>query len=91
LLQQGNILIDDPFGSVYAIEFVDFQDLFGNSDQAIGNGALYGKDFELDSVGHSLGGHLANAFTRFSPEIGAEAITFSWKTTWRRAGVIPDS
>ena len=48
--------------------------LFAGTELAFGSGKLTGAD-PLDVVGHSLGGHLAAAFTRLFPLVPAQAVT----------------
>ena len=76
LSARNDIIIDMPLGLVYKIELVPS---LGNIEgrRATGSGILYGKDIELDVTGHSLGGHLAAAFTRLFPDTGAEATTIN--------------
>jgi Ca2+-binding RTX toxin-like protein len=70
-----DIVIDSPSGEVKRIEFADSASLFGASDKrALGLGSIP-VGAKLTVTGHSLGGHLAAAFSRLFPETGAEALT----------------
>lgn len=75
LREPGNVVIDDPLGLVYAVNFGDSAVVF-NDERAEGAGVLSGT-VPLTITGHSLGGHLAVAFTRLFPETGAEAVTIN--------------
>ncbi|QTS88791.1 hypothetical protein JLK41_11785 [Ectopseudomonas khazarica] len=76
LRARSDIIIDMPTGMVYTIEFVESQEYY-DDHRALGSGVLHGQQVELDVTGHSLGGHLAAAFTRLFPETGAEATTIN--------------
>ncbi len=75
LATRSDIVIDYPSGTVKKIEFQDSSTLFsderrtglGLKDQIAQKG--------LTVTGHSLGGHLAAAFTRLFAEAGADAVT----------------
>jgi hypothetical protein len=78
LRARDDVVIDMPTGTVYTIEYVESSDYYESNDpHTTGSGALYGKQVDLDVTGHSLGGHLAAAFTRLFPETGAEATTIN--------------
>ncbi|MDR3158363.1 MAG: hypothetical protein LBU11_04990 [Zoogloeaceae bacterium] len=78
LLTDGSLIIDRPSGKVYRIELGDSRDFFDTQDPlATGIGAITQQNFELDVSGHSLGGHLAAAFTRLFPDTGAEAFSLN--------------
>jgi Ca2+-binding RTX toxin-like protein len=78
LRTRDDVVIDMPTGTVYTIEYVSSSDYYEDGDpHTTGSGALYGKQADLDVTGHSLGGHLAAAFTRLFPETGAEATTIN--------------
>ncbi len=77
LATRTDIIIDYPSGTVKKIEFQDSSTLFsderrtglGLKDQIAQKG--------LTVTGHSLGGHLAAAFTRLFAEAGADAVTIN--------------
>ncbi|MDZ4185613.1 MAG: cadherin-like domain-containing protein [Desulfuromonadales bacterium] len=75
LREPGNVVIDDPFGLVYVVNFGKSTVVF-NDERAGGAGVLSGT-IPLTITGHSLGGHLSVAFTRLFPEAGAEAVTIN--------------
>ncbi|SDE53697.1 hypothetical protein [Desulfuromonas thiophila] len=75
LRSRSDIVIDEPGGVVYRIQFADSTTVF-NDERAQGLGKLTGSE-SLSVTGHSLGGHLAAAFTRLFPGLGAEAITIN--------------
>jgi len=77
LATRNDVIVDLPTGVVKTISFVNSDVLFtddrktglGLHDQIMNNG--------LTVTGHSLGGHLAVAFTRLFPETGANALTIN--------------
>ncbi|MBN1956655.1 MAG: cadherin-like domain-containing protein [Desulfuromonadales bacterium] len=75
LYAQGNIIIDEPGGDVYRIRFDDSDSIF-TDERRFGVGALDGGE-SISVTGHSLGGHLATAFSRLFPDTGVEAITIN--------------
>ena len=72
LRARGDVLVDS--GEVYTIEFVDSRVHYSAEDpRANASGSLHGQT--LDAVtGHSLGGHLAMAFSRL---FGVEALSIN--------------
>src|SRR5690606_20071664 len=71
------VIVDLPTGVVKTITFVNSDVLF-TDDRQTGLGLqadIMNKG--LTVTGHSLGGHLASAFTRLFPETGAEALTIN--------------
>jgi Ca2+-binding RTX toxin-like protein len=78
LRSRSDIIIDDPTGQVYTINTDNWSDqIYDSGDSRIyGLGEVTSGD-SITVVGHSLGGHLATAFTRLFPETGAEAITIN--------------
>lgn len=61
-----DVIIDEPSGQVKTIRF--------ETAASVGLGLSIAPG-ELNVTGHSLGGHLAVAFTRLFPEMGAQAFT----------------
>ena len=57
--QSQGYIYDNPGGNVWRVELI--------SVQGVGDGVLYGKSLHV--AGHSLGGHLAAAFSRLFPDI----------------------
>ncbi len=77
LRSRSDIVIDYPGPDVYRIRLDDSTTVFSaDDDRAKGAGKLAGGE-SIDVTGHSLGGHLAAAFTRLFPDLGAEAITIN--------------
>ncbi len=72
LRQRSDVFIDEPSGTVYKLELKPSSEVF-NDKRAEGLGALTYGLTPLSVAGHSLGGHLAAAFTRLFPETGALA------------------
>jgi pimeloyl-ACP methyl ester carboxylesterase len=60
-------------GYYYNVEFVDSSQL-SNPDLQLGTGKLNSSITSIDVSGHSLGGHLAMAFTALFPGLNANAI-----------------
>ncbi|HAD04554.1 MAG TPA: hypothetical protein DCF93_08000 [Desulfuromonas sp.] len=75
LRARTDLVIDDPSGQVYRVVLEPSTSVFSD-ERALGAGALTGP-VPLTVTGHSLGGHLAVAFTRLFPETGAEAVTIN--------------
>ncbi len=68
LRTRTDIVIDEPSGQVRMVRFSETESTgLGLSAEIAANG--------LTVTGHSLGGHLATAFTRLFPGVGAEALT----------------
>ena len=66
LRSRTDVIIDEPGGTVKTIKF----------EEALSSGlGLNIAPGNLTVTGHSLGGHLAVAFTRLFPEMGAYAVT----------------
>nr|WP_320113867.1 hypothetical protein [uncultured Desulfuromonas sp.] len=78
LRSRSDIVIDDPTGQVYTINTDNWSNqIYDSGDSRIyGLGEVTSGD-SITVVGHSLGGHLATAFTRLFPETGVEAITIN--------------
>lgn len=77
LRSRTDLVTDDPIGLVRKISFQDSGVLFANdAARKTGSGALP-TDASVSVTGHSLGGHLAAAFTRLFPELNASAVTFN--------------
>ncbi|MEO8507316.1 MAG: calcium-binding protein, partial [Betaproteobacteria bacterium] len=75
LRARTDIVIDSPLGEVKQIRLANSATVFNASDKRVlGLGAVPA-GAKLAVTGHSLGGHLAAAFTRLFPETGAEALT----------------
>lgn len=77
LRARNDIIIDDPSGRVMTIKYTSSTTLY-DDDRATGLGlgaeiAAHG----LTVTGHSLGGHLATAFTRLFSGVGADAVTIN--------------
>ncbi|MDZ7750462.1 MAG: hypothetical protein U5S82_02115 [Gammaproteobacteria bacterium] len=72
LRAREDVVIDEPFGIVRKLDLEDSDELFGD-ERATGLGLAIGAGPAV--TGHSLGGHLASAFTRLFPGTGAEALT----------------
>ncbi|MCD2452583.1 putative Ig domain-containing protein [Methylicorpusculum oleiharenae] len=73
---RSDIVIDLPNHIIRTIEFKDSRILF-TDERAFGS-KPDGFSGQLTEVtGHSLGGHLAAAFTRLFPNTGAEAVTIN--------------
>lgn len=77
LRTRSDIIIDDPSGRVMTIRYTSSTSLY-DDERAYGLGmgaaiATHG----VTVTGHSLGGHLATAFTRLFPGVGAEAVTIN--------------
>ncbi len=75
LRSRSDIVIDEPGGDVYRIQLDDSSNVFSD-ERARGIGKLNGSE-SISVTGHSLGGHLAVAFTRLFPGLGAEATTIN--------------
>jgi Ca2+-binding RTX toxin-like protein len=74
LRSQRDVVVDDPAGTIYRVRIEDSSKVFGATDaRAHGVGAVPASA-ELFVTGHSLGGHLAAAFSRLFPATGAEAL-----------------
>ena len=73
LLSRGDVVIDNPSGLVQTIAFASSTQVFSDA-RAYGNFNLP-PGATLTTTGHSLGGHLAVAFTRLFPSEGADAVT----------------
>ena len=74
LRARANVIIDNPTHTVRTIQFVDSFTLSDvNLRQGIA-GALPDELTAFDVSGHSLGGHLAMAFTRLFPLLDADAV-----------------
>jgi len=73
LRERPDVIIDRGAGiTVRTVEFVDSSAL---ADLSLRNGAgLQGSLSAINTSGHSLGGHLAMAFTRLFPSTGASAL-----------------
>jgi hypothetical protein len=70
LRSRPDIVIDEPLGVVETVRFSDSVSTgLGLAADIAANG--------LTVTGHSLGGHLAMAFTRLFPSIGVEALTIN--------------
>jgi Ca2+-binding RTX toxin-like protein len=75
LRARTDIVIDEPSGSVKRITFADSTLAFSSvDDRARGVGVLPAAS-KVTAVGHSLGGHLAAAFTRLFPTLQADALS----------------
>ena len=72
-LDINNLVIDYPSGTVYRVTD-QTSDFIFDDERATGADAVNGS--KLSVTGHSLGGHLATAFTRLFPE-EAEALTIN--------------
>ncbi len=75
LKARTDIIIDDPIGLVKNVEFVDSTTIFSDGKK-FGNGKLDGGTL-ANVTGHSLGGHLASAFTRLFPSLNVDAVTIN--------------
>lgn len=69
----ADTIIDLPGGKVITIERGVSTSLFAGTDRALALGAANGAT-KVTVAGHSLGGHLAAAFTRLFPSTGADAV-----------------
>jgi Ca2+-binding RTX toxin-like protein len=77
LSSRNDIIIDEPSGRVMTVRYRSSTALF-DDDRATGLGlgaeiAAHG----LTVTGHSLGGHLATAFTRLFSSVGADAVAIN--------------
>lgn len=70
LRARTDIIIDEPSDAVRTIRFAE------TTSTGLGLGASIAAN-GLTVTGHSLGGHLATAFTRLFPSTGAEAFTIN--------------
>lgn len=78
LRDRGDIVIDGPLGIVYKVVQKSSADIFGVNDaKSTGLGAIEPGPAPLTVTGHSLGGHLAVAFSRLFPETGVTAYTIN--------------
>jgi len=74
---RSDLVIDNPIGLVRKVNFESSDALFANDDQRkFGSGALPA-GASVTVTGHSLGGHLAAAFTRLFPEVDANAVSIN--------------
>ena len=75
LRSQNDLVIDDPVGLVKRISFAPSDTLFASDPhRRVGGGAIP-SNAVVTVTGHSLGGHLAAAFTRLFPDVNASALT----------------
>ena len=72
LRQRADIVIDKPTLTVRTIRPVNSFDL-DDASLRQGAGLLLSAPLSMEVAGHSLGGHLAMAFARLFPTLGAEA------------------
>ncbi len=75
LKARQDVIFDGPGLAAYSIEFVDSRALFSD-ERRLGTGLMDGKTL-LAVTGHSLGGHLASAFSRLFPWADAQALTIN--------------
>ncbi len=71
-----DIVIDDPGGQVMSVEFIDSTTAFTDERRQYGSGDMTGGAL-TNVTGHSLGGHLASAFTRLFPSLNVDAVTIN--------------
>lgn len=69
---RSDVLIDKPSNTVWTVAF-DSSDRVFSDERALASGAASGAT-RIEVTGHSLGGHLAAAFTRLFPTQGVEAL-----------------
>ena len=62
-----------PTEPIYFVDFVDDSSLLDNETLQLGTGTLNSTITSIDVTGHSLGGHLAMAFTRLFPSLNTNA------------------
>src|SRR5690606_20787604 len=77
LALRDDVVVDLPTNTVKTIVWENSDTLFTDERQT---GLGLGTDIAakgLTVTGHSLGGHLAAAFTRLFPEVGADALTIN--------------
>jgi hypothetical protein len=74
LLASQGYVIDQPVGNVYAVTFAPSDEVFGADDERAHGDVNIDSEMLAGVTGHSLGGHLADAFTRLFPGT-AEALT----------------
>ncbi len=74
---RSDLVIDDPVGLVKKISFAPSDTLFASDPhRRVGSGAIP-SNAVVTVTGHSLGGHLAAAFTRLFPEVNASALSIN--------------
>jgi Ca2+-binding RTX toxin-like protein len=73
--QATGAIVDKSTGEVYRIRLEDSDKVF-TDNRSSGNGLVQEGQLEM-VTGHSLGGHLASAFSRLFPDIDAPAITLN--------------
>lgn len=77
LATRNDVIVDMPTGTVKTIAWENSDTLFNDHRQTgLGLAAEIAAN-GLTVTGHSLGGHLASAFTRLFPETYAEALTIN--------------
>ena len=77
LHSRSDLVIDEPAGIVRRVTFANSDTLFAtDATRQVGAGALPA-NASVTVTGHSLGGHLAAAFTRLFPELNATALTIN--------------
>ena len=72
-----DVVIDLPGGAVQRIAFVDSDDAYAAGDLHATGAGRVSPGAKVTVTGHSLGGHLAMAFSRLFPALGAEAVAFN--------------
>lgn len=77
LRSRSDIVIDDPTGQVYTISFMASNVLFDVDDPRATGAGVLNSGTQVAVTGHSLGGHLAVAFSRIFPEVCIEAVTIN--------------
>ena len=76
LRNRTDVVIDEPLGIVYTITTESSNTLFSD-ERATGSGTLATAGLPTTVTGHSLGGHLASAYTRIFSSLNAQAYTIN--------------